>query len=429
MRARPMKKPRASGRVSDDDLAWMVAERAARGGAYASKALAEVFRERHELDAMRKKRIAEIAYGLLRHARTLELAADLAGDPNRRRTMLAMRIRLDDPAQADAAWAELAPAMEALSPAARVAMFGSFPDWLGARLLEDFGERDASRLARALAEAPPTDLRANRHTEHARDELIEALASERITAKPLPRTTFGVRLVDEPRELFLTRAFSQGMFEQQDEGSQLVAELVAPSPGSVVVDACAGEGGKTLALAAMLGGKGRIIACDVSEKKLETLRRRAKRAGVTNVQTVLLSREGPLPESIASVRAERVLIDAPCSGIGTLRRNPEARQRLDRNAPARLAEEQRAIAARFLPLVAPGGRLIYATCTVLREEDEGTVEAIRAMDPTLTPMRAVEIWGGARANGLTDESGTNLRLFPHRHGTDGFFAAVLRRPG
>jgi 16S rRNA (cytosine967-C5)-methyltransferase len=237
-----------------------------------------------------------------------------------------------------------------------------------------------------------------------------------------------VRLADEPRDLFGTRAFREGMFEQQDEGSQLVAELVAPSPGAVVVDACAGEGGKTLALAARMGGKGRIFACDVSEAKLETLRRRAKRIGVTNVQTIVLPREGALPGPLAGLRADRVLIDAPCSGVGTLRRNPELRQRLDRNAPSRLAAEQRAIAARFLPLVAPGGRLIYATCTVLREEDEATVDAIRALDPSLTPMRVLEIWGAPRGQPLADASGTHLRLFPHVHGTDGFFASVLRRP-
>lgn len=409
--------------MSDDDLAWSVAEKAARGGSFAAKSLADAFRQRGELDPARKKRIAEIAYGLLRHARTLELAADWARDPNRRRTMLAMRARLDDPARADAAWAELAPAMEGLSPAARVGVFGSFPDWLGARLIEDFGEEEATRLARALAEAPPTDLRSNR----SRDELLAALAREGIGATPLPRTTFGVRLADEPRDLFGSRAFQEGLFEQQDEGSQLVAELVAPSPGAVVVDACAGEGGKTLALATMMGGKGRIFACDVSEKKLETLRRRARRAGVTNITTVVLPREGALPAPLAGVEADRVLIDAPCSGVGTLRRNPEAKQRLDRSAPTRLAAEQRAIAARFLPLVRSGGRLIYATCTVLREEDEGTVDAIRALDEGLTPMRVVEVWGAERARGLTDDSGTVLRLFPHRHGTDGFFAAVLRR--
>ena len=192
-----------------------------------------------------------------------------------------------------------------------------------------------------------------------------------------------------------------------------------------MIDACAGEGGKTLALATMMGGKGRIFACDVSDKKLETLRRRVRRAGFSNVATVLLPREGALPPQLPE--ADRILVDAPCSGIGTLRRNPEAKSRLDRNAPTRLAKEQRAIVERFVPLLSPGARLIYATCTVLREEDEETVEAIRARHPALEPMRVAELRGDARD--LTDETGTWLRLFPHRHHTDGFFAAVLRRAG
>ncbi|MBI2391935.1 MAG: RsmB/NOP family class I SAM-dependent RNA methyltransferase [Deltaproteobacteria bacterium] len=410
---------------ADEDLAWTVAERAARGGAYAAKLLADTFHRRRDLDAARKKHIAEISYGLLRRARTLELAADLAGAPNRRRVMLAMRARLDDPALAPDAWSELEPALAELSPSLRVAVEGSFPEWLAERLIDDFGREEASRLARALSSAPPTDVRANRD----RDALIAALEGEGVGADPLPRTRLGARLRDEPRDLFATRAFREGAFELQDEGSQLVAELVAPNPGALVVDACAGEGGKTLAIAAQLGGRGRIIACDVAPQKLEALKRRAARAGVTNVQTVAIDREGPLPSSLANLasRADRVLVDAPCSGVGTFRRNPEARQRLDRAATSRLAREQRAIGARFAPLVAPGGRLIYATCTVLREEDEASAEAI-ARDAGFVVMRVAEIWGNARAADVADPSGTYLRLFPHVHGTDGFFGAVLRRP-
>lgn len=419
---------------TDEDLAWTVATRAARGGAFAANLLAEAFRARRDLDAPRKKHVAEIAYGLLRRARTLELAADVAGAPNRRRVMLAMRARLDDPALAPGAWSEIEPALAAMSPSLRVAVEGSFPEWLAERLIADFGAAEASRLARALSSPPKTDVRANgprdeRRAGEPRAALIAALADEGIGADPLPRTRFGARLHDEPRDLFATRAFREGAFELQDEGSQLVAELVAPNPGALVVDACAGEGGKTLALAALLGGRGRIVACDVSPRKLESLMRRATRAGVTNVQTVAIEREGPLPPALAGLvaRADRVLVDAPCSGVGTFRRNPEAKQRLDRAAPSRLAREQRAIGARFAPLVAPGGRMIYATCTVLREEDEASAEAI-ATDAGLVPMRVAEIWGNARAAEVADASGTYLRLFPHVHGTDGFFAAVLRRP-
>jgi 16S rRNA (cytosine967-C5)-methyltransferase len=354
--------------MTDDALARAIAHEARSGGKYASTLLAETFRKRRDLDVERRRFIAETAYAILRS--------------------------------------------------------GPLPEWLLARLRADFGA-DAEALIRGLGEAPSTDVRAN-PARASRDALIAELGREGIAAVALPRTTFGARILPGARDLYATRAFREGMFEVQDEGSQLVAELVAPSPGALVIDACAGEGGKTLAIGALLGGRGRIVACDVSEKKLEALRARAKRAGLNNVQTIAIEREGELPPQLAKLRADRVLVDAPCTGIGTLRRNPEMRYRLDAEGPARLAAEQRAIALRFAPLVEKGGRMIYATCTVLREEDEGTAEAIVAATD-LRPMRAAEIWGTARAAPLSDPSVTYLRLFPHVQGTDGFFAAVLRR--
>jgi len=350
--------------VRDEELARSIAEQARRGK-HATKLLAEEFRNRRDLDAERRRFIAETTYGCLR------------SDP--------------------------------------------LPAWLHARLTKDFGEA----AVRALGEAPSTDVRAN-PSRAERDEVIAELAREGIAAEVLPRTKYGARILPGARDLYATRAFREGMFEVQDEGSQLVAELVAPNPGALVIDACAGEGGKTLAIAALLGGRGRIVACDVAPHKLEVLKTRAKRAGLSNVRTIAIDREGPLPPELARLRADRVLVDAPCTGVGTLRRNPELRHRLDEDSPARLAAEQRTIALRFAPLVEKGGRLIYATCTILREEDEGSVEAILAATD-LQPMRAAEIWGTARAAPLTDPSGSYLRLFPHVHGTDGFFAAVLRR--
>jgi 16S rRNA (cytosine967-C5)-methyltransferase len=183
----------------------------------------------------------------------------------------------------------------------------------------------------------------------------------------------------------------------QDEGSQRIAELVDAN-GATVIDACAGEGGKTLALAA-LGAK-KIIACDISAKKLEVLQRRARRAGFTNIQTIAIEREGAL----RLPQVDRVLVDAPCSGIGTLRRNPEMRHRIDPDMPTRLSREQREIAIRF---AAFASRLIYATCTILKQEDEESVEAIAAA--TRFEVRST------------------MRLFPHIDHTDGFFAAVLQR--
>lgn len=385
---------RARKRVAqtNEDIAWAIAVRA-RQGPHAAKLLAEAFRAHRDWTAAQRKSVAETAYGLLRRGRTLEA---LGGNGRDRQ-----RIILEARAQLDAGDHRLLEQFKSLEPVTRIGTVGSLPDWLAARLIEDFGVVEAEKLARALADPPPTDLRANPARVN-REGLIAELAKEGISATPLPKTRFGVRLGDEPRDLFATRAFREGFFEVQDEGSQRVAELVDPKPGQTIVDACAGEGGKTLALAAMLGGRGRIVACDVSARKLEVLVRRAERAGVTHVQTVLLEREGALPPQIP--RADHVLVDAPCSGIGTLRRNPELRHTIDPQTPSRLAREQRAIGVRFAERT---DRLVYATCTVLEQEDEESAAAIAA------------------ESGMKVQS--SMRLFPHVDGTDGFFVSVLVR--
>ena len=229
-------------------------------------------------------------------------------------------------------------------------------------------------------------------------------------------------LVCETRmNAFALTAFRDGLFEVMDEGSQLVADLVAPPPGGRVVDACAGAGGKTLAIGAALGGKGRMLALDTDGKKLEELRRRARRAGLTNVEARQVG-EGPLD---VKGQFDRVLVDAPCSGLGTLRRNPEARWRLTRATVETFPARQVALLVTYAPLVAVGGRLIYATCTVARSENDLVIERFLAERDDFVPVPIKEIWGRERAEKLGD--GMTLRLSPNRHDTDGFFAAVLRR--
>jgi 16S rRNA (cytosine967-C5)-methyltransferase len=234
-------------------------------------------------------------------------------------------------------------------------------------------------------------------------------------------------LVFETRvNAFGLSAFRDGLFEVMDEGSQLVAEAVAPPPRGRVVDACAGAGGKTLALAALLDGQGSILALDSNGKKLEELRRRARRAGLSNVAAREV-RGSEWPSEARLGGWDRVLVDAPCSGMGTLRRNPEARWRLDGKTVDGFPAQQLSLMVTYAPLVAPGGRLIYATCTVTRQENEGVVERFLAERPDFVLMPLKDIWGKARAGRVGD--GSFLKVFPHRHGTDGFFAAVLRRPG
>src|SRR6185369_4596585 len=243
-----------------------------------------------------------------------------------------------------------------------------------------------------------------------RDALAQRLANEGIVARPAPLSRFGL-LLETRVNVFGLGAFGEGLFEVMDEGSQLVAEAVAPPPGGKLVDACAGAGGKTLALAALLGGQGRILALDPNGKKLEELRRRARRAGLSNVAAREL-KDGRLPDEARLAAWERVLVDAPCSGLGTLRRNPEARWRLQPEAVDAFPAQQLSLLVTYAPLVAVGGRLVYATCTVLRSENEQVIERflVERSDFVLMPLK--EIWGKERATPL---GGTDLRLSPQQH--------------
>jgi 16S rRNA (cytosine967-C5)-methyltransferase len=219
------------------------------------------------------------------------------------------------------------------------------------------------------------------------------------------------------------------VFELQDEGSQIACELVAPPPRGLVVDACAGAGGKTLAIAAALAGRGKVVSLDVDGRKLAELRRRAKRAGAVNVQALEIEETGPLPGELTALtgKVDRLLIDAPCSGTGVLRRNPEARTRLTPEAVTRLVETQRAIVERMLPLLAPGGRLVFVTCSLLRAEGEDLLGAVEAAHPELQPVNLAEIYDRAYVDRFVRVAPHQLRLLPHLHGTDGFFIGVLRR--
>jgi 16S rRNA (cytosine967-C5)-methyltransferase len=270
----------------------------------------------------------------------------------------------------------------------------------------------------------PMALRVNT-TRISREALIARLAEEHVVARPTRLAPAG--LVLETRiNAFGLSAFQEGLFEVMDEGSQLVAELVAPPPGGRVVDACAGAGGKTLAIGASMDGKGRLLALDTDGKKLEELRRRARRAGLTNVTARPVTAEGTtLPPEARPGGWDRVLVDAPCSGTGTLRRNPEARWRLQPDIVRAFPPRQLALLVTYAPLVAVGGRLIYATCSVVEAENEAVVSRFAAERDDFVRVPVKEIWGKERA--ATAGDGLTLRLGPHTHDTDGFFAAVLRR--
>ena len=293
------------------------------------------------------------------------------------------------------------------------------PDWLYPRLQAQYGDRLAAEMA-ALSETAPLDLRVNL-LKGTRDEARAALAAEGWEARPTPLSPWGLR-IEGRRPVTTGPAFQSGLVEIQDEGSQLIAALTGAVPGMRVVDWCAGAGGKTLALAAMMRNRGQIVACDVSASRLDGAVRRLRRAGVNNVERHLVE-PGDKWAKRRGGAFDRVLVDAPCTGTGTWRRNPDARLRLREQDLLELTQKQSSILDSAAALVRPGGRLVYATCSLLREENEGQVSAFLIRHPEFALVPLVQAWPFDTA----PPDGEMLTLSPARHGTDGFFAAVLER--
>jgi 16S rRNA (cytosine967-C5)-methyltransferase len=296
------------------------------------------------------------------------------------------------------------------------------PDWLLPRLAARFGGRLGAEMAAFEAPAP-TDLRANL-LKTTREDAWAALAAEGIAAEPTPFSPWGLRAQGRP-PVTPTRAFREGLVEIQDEGSQLIAAMVDARPGLRVCDFCAGAAGKTLALAAAMRNRGQVVAADVSAARLEAAVRRLRRAGASNVERRLIEPGAKWLKRSAS-GFDRVLVDAPCTGSGTWRRKPDARLRLAEADLVDLAVKQSVILDRAAGLVKPGGVLVYATCSVLAEENEGQVESFLARVPGFTVLPLDEVRSRTGLGALPGE-GLYLSLTPARHGTDGFFAAALVR--
>lgn len=295
------------------------------------------------------------------------------------------------------------------------------PAWAEGRLRRRFGAAFSEEMAAMLRPAP-LDLRVN-PLKSSREAMLAALRDLGIRAEPAPLSPFGIR-IEERLSLASLPMLKEGAVEIQDEGSQLVALLVDARPGERVVDFCAGAGGKTLCIAAQMNNKGHIVACDVSEGRLERGAERFRRAGLHNIQTRLLSSESDKWIKRHKGGYDRVLVDAPCSGTGTWRRNPDARWSGDgEEGLAKLVAQQARILASAARLVKPGGRLVYATCSLLPEENEGQVDAFLAANPAFRALSIAEIAPGL----ATSAHPVHLSLTPGHHGTDGFFAAVMQR--
>ncbi len=289
--------------------------------------------------------------------------------------------------------------------------FHSLPGWL-AGILEREAGSEAPALADALNQPGPVCLRANRL--RAAPEARRGLEREGLAVRP-GRLAPDALVVETPRpNLYALPSYREGLFEVQDEGSQLLGEAVGARPGDEVLDLCAGAGGKTLQLAAALGGRGRVHAADPDPERLGRLRRRAERVGAAGLVTV--HRAEPPPGLLAG----RVLVDAPCSELGALRRGPDLRFRLDPASFDRFPPLQRALLEAASRHLGPRGRLVYATCTLRREENEEVALGFERDHPDLARVRPAVNPSLLGADGF-------LRAWPHRHGTDGFFAAAWER--
>ena len=291
----------------------------------------------------------------------------------------------------------------------------NYPEWMQPVLQELFGDQLTEAMAALNAEAA-VDLRVN-ILKATREQVMAALVDDGMEPIPTPFATDGLRLMKRSA-LIATQAFRDGWFEIQDEGSQLVAQLVEARPGEKGIDFCAGGGGKTLALSARMENRGQILAWDVAKARLKQMASRLVRAGVSNVQTRLLKseRDSYLDQHVGT--ADWVLLDVPCSGTGMWRRSPDLKRRTTQLDLEKVTEQQRRIIDSAVRLIKPGGRLIYATCSILRQENEDQVVRFLTAHPefTVKPMNLPTGQGGKVPY---------LRLFPHQHQTDGFFGAVL----
>src|SRR5450830_1778836 len=301
-------------------------------------------------------------------------------------------------------------------------MRANMPQWLLDKLIARDGEAAAMELAHAMNQLAPLDLRVNAIKANREDVMVE-LAAAPILCEETPYSPLGLRVLKKPALQNLP-LFKSGAIEVQDEGSQLLAYIVGAKRGEMVVDFCAGAGGKTLALGAAMRNTGRLYAFDVSEKRLAKLKPRLARSGLSNVHPVQIAHERDAKIKRLAGKIERVLVDAPCSGLGTLRRNPDVKWRDQPSAIGELQVKQAAILAGAARLLKGGGRLVYATCSFLDEENDVIAEQFLVDHPDffLVPMNKV-----LAEQKIELEMGDYLKLLPHQHQTDGFFAAVFER--
>ena len=310
--------------------------------------------------------------------------------------------------------------------AAPEAVQAEMPQWLYDRVTQQYGNTEAAAIFEASCKGAPLDLRVNA-LKAKREEVLEETAQHQVQAQPMRYSPDGVRLIDKPG-LIRWPMYQEGRIDVQDEGSQLIARLVGAKRGEMICDFCAGAGGKTLALGAQMRSTGRLYAFDINEKRLQGLTPRMRRAGLSNVHPIAIRDEHDNRIKRLRGKFDRVLVDAPCTGTGTLRRNPDLKWRLSVQELERINVVQKSVLEEASKLLKVGGRIVYATCSMLKQENQDVVEAFLAQHPKFELVNSTEILAKQGAH-LPDDQveryGNYFVMLPHTHDTDGFFAAVL----
>jgi len=395
----------------------------------ADSVVSAFFRHHRDLGQRERHTLAETAYAVLRRRLFFQhLAQSGHGALERRLALLAwqgsdtyLRGALG-PHERD--WLGRARGVDATTLAEKLRH--NLPDWLASALKTSMGEVEFWKLVAALDVSAPLDLRVN--TLKARREDVQAALGElEIKSLATPFSPWGLRVEGKPA-LQRLAPFTQGQVEVQDEGSQLLAAITDPKRGEMVVDFCAGAGGKTLALGALMRNTGRLYAFDVSGHRLEALKPRLARSGLSNVYPAQIAHERDERIKRLAGKIDRVLVDAPCSGLGTLRRNPDLKWRQSPKSVEELSAKQEAVLASAARLLKAGGRLVYATCSLLDTENEAIAESFTAMHSDFVQLPAQEALERARIDRASElVRGPYLRLWPHLHGTDAFFAAIWQK--
>ncbi|MFC3874041.1 RsmB/NOP family class I SAM-dependent RNA methyltransferase [Neisseria musculi] len=397
----------------------------------ADAVLSAYFRNHKKLGRQDRREIAETAFAALRHYQKISAALDRPHTQPRKAALAALVLGrsmnisrlagLIDEAEADFL-GRLKSRKNEFSDGLNTA--AELPRWLIGQMRPHYSDEALLAFGRSINCSAPLDLRVNT-LKGRRDKVLAALQAEGLNAEMPPYSPWGIRLHDKAafnrHPLFL-----DGTLEVQDEGSQLLALLLGARRGETVVDFCAGAGGKTLAVGAMMANKGRIYAFDVAEKRLANLKPRMVRAGLTNIHPERIGSETDPRIGRLKGKADRVLVDAPCSGLGTLRRNPDLKYRQSPETVAKLLAQQHSILHAAAALVKAHGRLVYATCSILPEENERQAERFLAEHPEFEPVDCAGLLAAAKVDLNT---GAYLRLDTATHQTDGFFAVVMQRKG